>query len=65
MQVFLVHTFNVTSILCFIKYMIMISNNQNRTLKSGILFTDLCMKYFFNLHDFMKNLVELLFCFFG
>ena len=35
--------------------MIMIGNNHNRTLKSGILFTDLYMKYLFNWHDFMKN----------
>ena len=37
------------------------SNIHNRTDKSGILFTDLCKKYFFNWHD----LVEDMFCYIG
>ena len=54
--VFLVHTFNVTSTLCFVKY-VMISNIHNRTPKSCILFTDFCIKYLFNWHDFMNHSV--------
>ena len=40
LPVFLVYSFNLTSKLCFVKYM-MLSNIHNRTPKSGILFADL------------------------
>ena len=50
--VFLVHAFNVKSILCIVNYMIVI---HNRTHKSGILFTDKCIGNFFKKHDFMKH----------
>ena len=60
MPVFLVHTFNVTSVSSFVKYMI-ISNIHNRTPKNGILFTDLWIKYFINWHD----LVEDMLCYIG
>ena len=51
--VFLIHAFNVKSIFCIVNYMI-INNIHNRTAKSGILFTEICIRDFFNRHDFMK-----------
>ena len=59
----IIHAVNETTILFFIKYMRIISNNCNITLKSRILFTALCMNYFFNWHDFMKNSIKILFNF--
>ena len=59
MPVFLVHTFNVTSVSSFVKYMII--SNIHRTPKNGILFTDVCTKYFFNRQDFMNHSVEVCF----
>ena len=38
-----------------------ISNIYNRTPKSGILFTDICIGDFFNRHDFMKHWLEVMF----
>ena len=43
----------VKSILCIVNYMIT-SNIHNRTPKSGILFTDICIGDFCNKHDFMR-----------
>ena len=51
--VFLVHVFNVKSIICIVNYMIirrmtmLISDIHNRTPKSGILLTDICIGDFF------------------
>ena len=55
--VFLVHAFNVKSVSCIVNYL-MISNIHNRTLKSDILFTYLCIRDFFNRHDLMKHWVQ-------
>ena len=60
MPVFLVHAFNVKSILCIVNYML-VCNIHNRTPKSGIIFTDVCVGDFFNRHNFMKHLVEVMF----
>ena len=58
--VFLVHTFNLNSILCIVKYIIK-SNIHNKKLKNGILFTDLCTKNFCNRHNYIKHSVEVCF----
>ena len=58
--VFLVHAFNAKRILFIVNYII-ISNIHNITPKSGILFTDICIRDFFNKHDFMKDWVEVIF----
>ena len=58
--VFLVYTFIVKLISCFVNYTV-ISNIHNRTPKSGILFTDICIGDFFNIQDFMKHWVEVIF----
>ena len=58
--VFLVHAFNVESILCIVNYMIK-SNVHNRMPKTGILFTDICLGDFFKRHDLMKHWVEFTF----
>ena len=60
MPVFLVHEFNIKSIICIVNYMI-ISNNHNRTPKKDILFTDICIGDIFNRLDFMKHRVEVMY----
>ena len=57
---FLVHAFNLKSILCFVNYMIII-NIHNRMPKSGILFTVACIGDFFNRHNFMKHWVKVIY----
>ena len=47
-------------VLCINNYM-RINNMHNRTLKSGILFTDICIRDIFNRHDFTKYWVEVMF----
>ena len=39
-----------------------ISNIHNRTPKSRILFTDICIGDFFNRHDFMKHYLTTIIC---
>ena len=58
--IFLVHAFNVESILSIVNYMIK-NNIHNIMPKSGILFTDVCIGYLFNRIDFMKHSVEVMF----
>ena len=64
LSVFLVHAFNVKFILCIVNHMI-ISNIHNRTPKSNILFTDMCIGDFFNRLDFMKHWVEFMFYYYA
>ena len=61
--VFLVHAFNVKSILCIVDYMI-ISNIHNRTPKSNFIFTAIYIWDFFNRHEFMKHCVKFMFYFY-
>ena len=43
----------------------LISNIHNRTPKSSLLFTDICIGDFFNRDDFMKHWVKVMFCYTG
>ena len=54
MSVFLIHAFNVKSILCFVNYAV-ICNIHDSTPETGILFTDFYIKDIFNRIDFMKH----------
>ena len=57
--VFLVHAFNVKSVLCIVNCML--SNIYNRTPKSGMLFTNISIGDFFNRIHFLKHWVEVMF----